>query len=1057
LENGLLGGDFPARKEFFGDNFRPPLKAKTFCKIFFEALDDFMLKVLIVAATGSLIFEYIGADPDHYSTAWFDAAAIYLAVLIVSGFSAFVDWRKEREFVLRAQEEKEGKLINVMRHNAKNTPELMKLNPDELQVGDIIHLKTGDVVPVDGICVKSNQLLTNEAAMTGESDERRKEPLEICKELREKFLSENDGKKVDKSESHVLPSPIILSGTSVENGAGVMLVTVVGDNSALGEIIKKLEDRPKPTPLQLKLEVIAEEIGKLGTYAALLTIHVLLFRYFLDGILKREIDLFGGEPESQERPFAKNFKLWVDYVIIGVAVIVVAVPEGLPLAVMISLAYSQGKMLKDNNYVKKLAACEIMGGATNICSDKTGTLTLNKMQTARVWVDKDIQLNLDQDADGNMTKLDSATIFPSTHWPLLEISIACNTPDDCGATDRGMIDLLKRCDTQIDDLRTKYKVGSKDNFIRFEFSSNRKRMSTIISDATGQGDYDKRLLCKGASELVLAECSHYIAADGSRNPITDEKEKQIKDIIELYASNALRTIGLAYRDVGRDDFGGEGKHDSPASETGAVKDAEKKDAGGNGLTLVAVLGIYDIIRSEVPDAVDTCQRAGVTVRMITGDNLITAKAIAEKCLIITEAQKADPDICIEGPEFYKAMDGLMCMVCKEDVPIDCKCEAENRKERVKNFEAFKRLEPKMRVMARSRPEDKYLLVTGLMNMRQVVAVTGDGTNDAPALSKADVGFGMNIAGTEVCKKAADIIIMDDSFTSVVKACMWGRNIYDNIRRFLQFQLTVNVNALLFTVIGAVLLKESPLQAIQLLWVNMIMDSLASLALATELPRPDLLNRMPQSKDDFVVSRKMGKHILYMSLFQMVILFIFLFGGEHLIMEPDEELRFNQYRPLIGHEPSDKVFPGRLYGVDGVKLYKEVLDLEGIDGDASRHMTFIFNLFIWLQIVNMIAARKIHDELNICAYFFGNPAFVIIWIIIVGVNFLIIQYTGAFFQLHPKGLSWEQHVLCIVVSLSVLICNFILKLLPDDVAFKIGKDSVDDRRLAAKAAAAAAAQ
>jgi magnesium-transporting ATPase (P-type) len=275
-----------------------------------------------------------------------------------------------------------------MRLDEKGIPAVGKLNPDALQVGDVVHLKTGDVVPVDGLCVKSNQINTNEAAMTGESDERRKEPLEICKELREKFLAENGGKKIDPSEAHALPSPIILSGTSVENGSGIMLVTVVGESSALGEIMKKLEDRPRPTPLQEKLEIIAQEIGKLGTYAALLTIHVLLFRYFLDGLLKRNIDLF------------------------GVAVIVVAVPEGLPLAVMISLAYSQGKMLKDNNYVKKLAACEIMGGATNICSDKTGTLTLNKMKTARVWVDTDIELNLDQDKNGAMTKLDAATVFP---------------------------------------------------------------------------------------------------------------------------------------------------------------------------------------------------------------------------------------------------------------------------------------------------------------------------------------------------------------------------------------------------------------------------------------------------------------------------------------------------------------------------------------------------------------------------------------------------------------------------------------------------------------------
>ena len=375
-------------------------------------------------------------------------------------------------------------------------------------------------------------------------------------------------------------------------------------------------------------------------------------------------------------------------------------------------------------------------------------------------------------------------------------------------------------------------------------------------------------------------------------------------------------------------------------------------------------------------------------------------------------------------------------------------------------------------MARSRPEDKYLLVTGLMNMMEVVAVTGDGTNDAPALSKADVGFGMGLTGTKVCKAAADIIIQDDSFSSVVKACSWGRNVYDNIKRFLQFQLTVNVNALIFTVIGAILLKESPLQAIQLLWVNMIMDSLASLALATELPRPELLERPPQVRDDYIVSRKMTKHIIYMSLFQMVILFIFLFGGEYMIMEPNEDLRYNYFRHTIAEEDintaadNTMVFPGRLYKLNGDELYEKLIKVSEKDWDkledtlgtdlgeypndaSSRHMTFIFNLFIWLQIVNMIAARKIHDELNICENFFGNPAFIVIWIIIVVVNFLIIQYTGAFFSLHPKGLDWEQHVLCIGVSLSVLICNFLLKLLPDDVSLKLGKDSVDDKRIADK--------
>lgn len=304
-----------------------------------------MLKVLIVAATGSLIFEYIGADPDHYSTAWFDGAAIYLAVLIVSGFSALVDWRKEKEFVKRSQEDEDAKMVKVTRPNTNGKPEDHIIHVNYLHVGDVLHLRYGMVIPVDGLVIDCNQLTTNEAAMTGESDERRKETIETCLERRAE-KGEIDYKKVDKTESHALPSPLLLSGTSVAGGDGRMLVIMVGEYSALGEIMKKLEVRPQATPLQEKLEIIATEIGKIGTYAALLTVHVLLFRYFLDGLLKRNVDLFGGE-DDDGRNFAKNFKLWVDYIVIGVAVIVVAVPEGLPLAVMISLAYSQGKMLKD--------------------------------------------------------------------------------------------------------------------------------------------------------------------------------------------------------------------------------------------------------------------------------------------------------------------------------------------------------------------------------------------------------------------------------------------------------------------------------------------------------------------------------------------------------------------------------------------------------------------------------------------------------------------------------------------------------------------------------------
>lgn len=350
VETGLSGNEFPDRTAWFGHNIRLPAKAKGFCKIFWEQLQDFMLQVLLVAATGSLIFEYIGADPEDYGHAWFDGAAIYLAVLIVSGFSTIVDWRKGKEFAKRQAEEMENLFVYITRVGDEGKPEKQRIHVNHLHVGDIIHLEYGLTVPVDGILIQSSQLQTNEAAMTGESDERRKETMEVCEQRKAEFLDQN---KDSEKEGHSLPSPLILSGTDIVQGEGLMMCIVVGKISAIGKIMAKVEEdndgeapEQPQTPLQIKLEIIGTEIGKLGTYAAILTIHVLLFRYFLDGLLKRNIDLFGGETK-EDSPFSQNLKLWVDYIVIGVAVIVVAVPEGLPLAVMISLAYSQGKMLKD--------------------------------------------------------------------------------------------------------------------------------------------------------------------------------------------------------------------------------------------------------------------------------------------------------------------------------------------------------------------------------------------------------------------------------------------------------------------------------------------------------------------------------------------------------------------------------------------------------------------------------------------------------------------------------------------------------------------------------------
>jgi Ca2+ transporting ATPase len=412
-----------------------------------------------------------------------------------------------------------------------------------------------------------------------------------------------------------------------------------------------------------------------------------------------------------------------------------------------------------------------------------------------------------------------------------------------------------------------------------------------------------------------------------------------------------------------------------------------------GFTLIAIVGIKDIIRKEVPEAVAKCQRAGIIVRMVTGDNKTTAMAIAKECNIINANTGIDNDSVMEGPEFYERMGGLYCKNCKKMSP--CDCDAKDVDEGVKNAAAFKTIWKSLRVLARSRPEDKYLLVTGLRELGDVVAVTGDGTNDAPALKKADVGFAMGITGTDVAKHAADIIIMDDNFASIVKACMWGRNIYDNIRKFLQFQLTVNIVALVTAFIGSCILIQSPLESIQLLWVNLIMDSLASLALATELPKEDLLTRPPYRRDEYIISRKMVKHLLGMALYQIIVIYAIVFGGEHFFPEPDPRWRFERAAS------TSYIYPGRVYDWDGTPLYI----LKQAHYGFSRHMTNVFNIFVVLQIFNMINARKINDEKNIFDGIFTNPMFLIIWFIIIIGQVIIVEFTGIVFHVCPGGVPW----------------------------------------------------
>ncbi|UYV72742.1 PMCA [Cordylochernes scorpioides] len=577
-------------------------------------------------------------------------------------------------------------------------------------------------------------------------------------------------------------------------------------------------------------------------------------------------------------------------------------------------------MMKDNNLVRHLDACETMGNATAICSDKTGTLTTNRMTVVQSFICGECHLrHVGQqtmtlaDAGNHQKVLPKYEDLPPSVAELIVQGISINSaytsrvlpPDNPGdnpkqvgnKTECALLGFVGEMGRDYQTLREHtpeeklYKV--------YTFNSVRKSMSTIIQLPGG----GFRLYTKGASEIILSKCSYIYGRDGKLERFgKDDQVRLVRRVIEPMAMDGLRTICIAYKDYVR-----ETPSDPNQFQFDIEPNWDQEDAIVRELTCLCVVGIEDPVRPEVPDAIKKCQRSGITVRMVTGDNINTARSIAMKCGII---RPGEDFLVLEGKGVQQ--------------------------------ELLDKVWPRLRVLARSSPQDKYTLVKGIIDSklsanREVVAVTGDGTNDGPALKKADVGFAMGIAGTDVAKEASDIILTDDNFTSIVKAVMWGRNVYDSIAKFLQFQLTVNVVAVIVAFVGACAIEDSPLKAVQMLWVNLIMDTLASLALATELPTPDLLLRKPYGRTKPLISRTMMKNILGHAAYQLLVIFTLLFLG-HDFLDIDTGL--------------------------GAKLHS----------DPSQHFTVIFNTFVMMTLFNEINARKIHGERNIFEGLLTNPIF-----------------------------------------------------------------------------------
>lgn len=985
LENGISSSSLQTRIDMYGDNEREEIPIKTFCQLACEALNDYMLIIMCIAGVANIIINMI-TEADHRETAWIEGFAILLAVAIVVIVQAVNDLKKEKEFQKLNEEVENGKRILIIRDGKENL-----LNNSKVVVGDIVKLKGGMEIAGDGILLFGYSVQVDESSMTGETDPIHKATIEECVKKRNEIQSSGKG---NKHKIHDVPTPVMMSGTKILGGSGLMIVTTVGNDCAIGKIKSLVEDgEAEATPLQLKLEKIARDIGIFGLVSAVLLFTALMIRFIIENSIK-------GWDEVEA---AVHVKEVLNYFLIAITILIVAIPEGLPLAVTLSLAFSVQKMMKENNLVRRLQACETMGGADIICSDKTGTLTMNKMFMTHFWNNEAHQIYYPESKKivdyHNFMNTDASKVFENV------ITFNSNedpSKDEGNPTEQATLKYLHGLGFPV----LKHRESNKPQFVA-DFSSDRKRSSVIIK--LNERFY---VFMKGASEWMLEVSDSFLdLSSGEESNLDFELKSTIESAIEDFATKSLRTIGLAYKEISEEDM------DLETTDEKGVYNFEK-----DGFTLVGVCGIKDIIKADVPMAVLKCHKAGIDVKMVTGDNKITAEAIANECNIINSTNKYKA-IVLEGKDFLSKVGGIVCDNCRDKDECDCvrkeidlkkpKNKGKKvRKDTIKNQEAFDRIYKNLVVLARSRPEDKYALVVGLKERGHVVAVTGDGTNDAPALSKADVGFAMNIAGTEVAKQASDILLLDDNFSSIITAAKWGRNIYDAIKKFLQFQLTVNVVAVLTTFVSSVYLKESILSAVQMLWINLIMDTLAALALATEPPREDLLDRKPHRKDEYIITPLMIKHILGQSVFQTIILLVTVFAGEHFLFELFRE---------------SQQMPDSILIVQGRQI--NGYDKKAKNNEYSIHFTYIFNIFVMLQFFNFLNCRMLLDELNIFKAITKSTLLLIILFIIFILQIIFITFCGTAIRVHTWGLGPAQWGLSIAFGLLSLLCRLILLCMP----------------------------
>ena len=1071
LDIGIMDGDLQdklEREKTFDSNKKIEEPLPNYFWYLKEAFRDLLLRLLVISAIAQII---LGASPatDNQKVDWIRGVSIFIAVAIVVFTTSIINFRKERKF-----KELSDFTDKLAKFGAFRDGKSQEILADDILVGDILYVKTGEILAVDGILISGNDIKIDESPLTGESDLIDKEKLSVCIDRRNEAIQ--NGAKLN---SHSIPSPLLFSGTQVKQGSGQFLVLSVGLNSAKGKIeetVKQSRSGDNKTPLEKKLHVLAHHISTFGLLAGLTTLIALMIRW---GVLfSSNMTIYNQAIADDTHANITNPQLSVasqiiNILFISLTILVVGLPEGLPLCVTLSLSFAINKMMKEKNLIRKIQACETMGTANYICTDKTGTLTTNTMNVSLLFdghkvldsekIFRDIaELKGDDDESQklNFEPKNPSELFTNlNYYERLKVATALNIDMEIdenenitqpSKTDLAFSDMLHYMGERIYSIRKKYYPSNLADLQKIPFSSTRKKMSTLIENNDFPTGY--RIFHKGAVEIVLNSCLYFVNPETNEVvQISDEYRYKIKSVIDSFTNKALRTVCIAYKDLTEEEF----------------KNYEQKDSDGKSLiensnfVMIYIAGIHDKLRNNVPDAVKSCHKAGVTVVMVTGDNRDTAVAIAKEANILSHDQKVTKYAAMEGEQFFNLIGGLMCQSCVKDSG-DCTCPKTQKdaiirgvpmkREMIKNMDVFAEITNELRVLARSRPLDKYTLVLGLKDLDNIVAVTGDGTNDAPALSKANVGFAMFIQGTDIAKNAADILLLDDNFASTITAVLWGRNVFDNIRKFIQFNLTIN-GSVSFLVFIAACMGDSPISGIQLLWINLIINPLGGLVYASDNPTKDLLDRKPYTSEEAIIGGRIWKHIIITAVILLGLsLFLYLYAYEFVI--EDNPSRIAQidlintcFGMVPGVAPKDGVYhilsgnynkwlvsallkPG--LGATECKEYASALNLSAaykvytdING-SNVHMAMVFNTFTIFSLFLHLLDRKINDELNIFPGIIKNLTMISLILLETAIQVILIEFGGLTFHVPNQGLTGYQWAVCIGFGFIGVIVNFILR-------------------------------